>query len=526
MNLPMHIHNRFDFELIDSNTRRLKKRVVSYNTVLDQYYACMRNEYGTGGYLRYLDVGTGVGELSPTRTSMFQYLARTTYDSSTAYCDDNNINVRVIHATFSETEANGLLTEVGLDTDNNRLVTHSLITDAEGHPMSIEKTNTDILHVTATIYSTFNVEGLAPLQFARYVKYYDTLGGSLDYDSSAATSYPISQLVGASLLYQTLGIFSSAFLQPCYNSIPIACDGSTCADVYYYAGGSIQALSDGSVRYTTGQITSDAWNLADFPIYKSLFFRPHIWLSFPNHQVYEPKELTFTLTGDGVTTDFNLGLPELMEDLSRVSVTVDGVLLSSSEYIWSGRDYSFGQAWKSYDTKYLTKMPQLVYNSYGSGAASPMPCFPGRYQMNTRMFEATPWYYDFQQPYTASVISCKGAISVNSQQIHYKLEYSTDNESWLIADEGDYTVNSSTFSSTFEEVTARYWRLTYNHIQAPNRPSYFLAFGKPEPTISFQTAPADGAVIEIKAYCEYPIKNNKWTIDPCVLDIKLTRGTD
>lgn len=147
------LHNRFDFEIYDVETGEVEFAKAE-NIVLNQAYGQLMNMYS------YIGVGTGSGTLSPTRTGLFsELLKKITTNVETVY-DTPLSGHRTVKVVYGESEANGNWTEVGLGYQSTptTYATHAFITDAEGNPITINKTITKII----TVYATVFVEVLTP----------------------------------------------------------------------------------------------------------------------------------------------------------------------------------------------------------------------------------------------------------------------------------------------------------------------------------------------------------------------------
>lgn len=149
------IHNRFDIEVRDSVTNELKKSVVAYNIVLNQMYTRL---CGGSEYFANIHFGSGSGSLSPTRTSLFSHLGtKTAVDDTLIKSIPLSTWKRKI--VFNPEEYVGsTISEVGVafGATSTNLVTHSLLKDSEGNPISIVKTDTDVITIYATVFVTFD----------------------------------------------------------------------------------------------------------------------------------------------------------------------------------------------------------------------------------------------------------------------------------------------------------------------------------------------------------------------------------
>jgi hypothetical protein len=151
--MSISIHNRFDIEVRDSLTNKLKKTAKAENIVLNQMYNRICN-FST--FFVNIHFGTGTGTMDPTRTTLFSHLG------TKAAVDEEKILSKPLakwtrRITLDPAEYVGqTLTEVGIayGSTSSYLVTHALITDSEGSPINIVKGSTDILIIYATVYIT------------------------------------------------------------------------------------------------------------------------------------------------------------------------------------------------------------------------------------------------------------------------------------------------------------------------------------------------------------------------------------
>jgi hypothetical protein len=160
LDIPVRLHNRFDFEVIDARTRKVRQRAYAENIILDSYWA----RIFTPNYANtHIHVGTGTGTLDAAKTSLFTFLAAKT----STFIDYSGNEAEGWHAmkrraTWQENEnQNTAWTEVGVarGTTPTYLTTHALIKDLNGNPVTINKGTTDIINVYSTIYAYYPTGG-------------------------------------------------------------------------------------------------------------------------------------------------------------------------------------------------------------------------------------------------------------------------------------------------------------------------------------------------------------------------------
>jgi hypothetical protein len=131
---------------------------MAENIILDALWTRMFTT--TMPYFNFINIGTGNGELSAARTSLFTHLASLTLSDTpvvSASLEDDYISCRR-SAQIIETDYVGQsISEIGIahTSGASSLVTHAALRDMNGNPTTIEKKATDIITFYATIYLQF-----------------------------------------------------------------------------------------------------------------------------------------------------------------------------------------------------------------------------------------------------------------------------------------------------------------------------------------------------------------------------------
>lgn len=150
----VNFHNRFDIEVRDAKTGTLKQQGFAENIVLNQMYTRICS-FST--YFVSIHFGTGTGTLDPIRTSLFSHLGtKAAVDEEIIKAYPTSKWTRKI--TLNPEEYVGsTFTEVGVayGSTTTNLVTHAMIKDSEGNPLTLTKTALDVLVIYATVYITF-----------------------------------------------------------------------------------------------------------------------------------------------------------------------------------------------------------------------------------------------------------------------------------------------------------------------------------------------------------------------------------
>ena len=190
------IHNRFDIEVIDTKTGEVKQQARAFNVICEGLWSQLTN-----GYFKYIGYGSGSGTPSESDTALFNRIASKAVEGG-SYKDEipKGICSRTQYITLEETESVGrTITEVGIypGSSNDNLCTHAMLEDMNGNPISITKTETDIIKIYATVFAHWNPSGengifLSPQ--ANGGSYYNVLDAALgrgwsSYRSSYGTQY-------------------------------------------------------------------------------------------------------------------------------------------------------------------------------------------------------------------------------------------------------------------------------------------------------------------------------------------------
>lgn len=143
------LHNRFDIVAYDAVTGEVVQRGQAENIVLDRMYERLCN---FNNYFVNIVFGTGTGTPTVSRTTLFNrlnYKAAEEVEKIASY--PNSKWVKKIRLESSEYNGN-TITEVGISETTTNINTHAMITDAEGNPLSIPKTDLIIVDIYATVF--------------------------------------------------------------------------------------------------------------------------------------------------------------------------------------------------------------------------------------------------------------------------------------------------------------------------------------------------------------------------------------
>ena len=156
-NLNASIHNRFDIEVVDAKTGKVKQKAQAFNVICDKLWEYAL-ESSAKQYFKYIQYGSGTGTPAPTDTALFKRVGGLSATGLTVKVDKENFAGSLRRKiTILETEAVGVeITEVGIsETSSGNLCTHAMLQDMNGNQISILKTDTDIINIYATIFLRF-----------------------------------------------------------------------------------------------------------------------------------------------------------------------------------------------------------------------------------------------------------------------------------------------------------------------------------------------------------------------------------
>ena len=157
--VKISMHNKFQIEVVDGKTNEVKQKAQAYNIVCDNLWHYVIET--TTAFATCIQYGSGSGTPSASDTSLFTRAGGAGVSEVSLTCDYmNKLITRVCKIVLGLNDAVGVtITEVGMaaGTGNGSLATHAMLQDMNGNPISIEKTNTDIINIYATVYCHWEI---------------------------------------------------------------------------------------------------------------------------------------------------------------------------------------------------------------------------------------------------------------------------------------------------------------------------------------------------------------------------------
>lgn len=158
--VKISMHNKFQIEVVDGKTNEVKQKAQAYNIVCDNLWHYVIET--TTAFATCIQYGSGSGTPSASDTSLFTRAGGVGVTHVSLNCDfTQKLITRVCKIVLGLNDAVGVtITEVGMaaGTGNGALSTHAMLQDMNGNPISIEKTNTDIINIYATIYCHWEID--------------------------------------------------------------------------------------------------------------------------------------------------------------------------------------------------------------------------------------------------------------------------------------------------------------------------------------------------------------------------------
>lgn len=482
--IRLNIHNRFSIEVTDSSTGKLKQRAKAENVVLSQYYPNLNDNN------LYILIGKGTGVPSESDTDLF---SRIDYLHPSAQAVDySHLNEGYISQTFSavasETQYVGeIITEIGLSRSNTA-ITHAMLEDMNGNPISITKTETDIITFYATIFVRFSTEfseNNNVLISKRVIHW------GIEFPELYATRYT------------SYTMYYSA------NSTLYVSNESTVAQVSTYEGSVEKKSSSKGFKYTAkfSRVGASQGNFAG-GIFGAHFGSSHavVGYSHPLYCVVLPKGLFEVTgeavgTGDGSTKNFRTTFDFPVE----ATVYIDGVPQVSGVTVVPDRRYGL----LNYFVSLNPESSKAGVFAYGAEANN---SYSGR--KDSANDGETLLYLNTRTEYV-QISSFSGTTSAQA-----KLSVSNDLEVWHTL--GSFSSGSVAVPEDYSRY--KYWKITNNGtgswaasgVNGVNLTGYHIRFDEP---------PKAGSVITIDYKTPMIPKDSNHVLD-CFISVVIGEDPD
>lgn len=523
LKIPISIANRYHVLLVGPEGE-IKQESISHNTVCQNMFS---NEEGASWnywHLRSLQLGSGTGTPAISDTKLFNPLWGVAIQKVS---HELKYPTSTIHLTF-EVPANssyvGTITELGLGLEEH-LMTHALLSDAEGQPMSIDKTDIDKLIVNVDLFIT--VTASEPMHLPDSVQNMDFVcnlrdraadanGGCSGTMDSPFKNVELSTSIKAAQLnqhYRKKYSWWTGYHSP-----------SSAYNTHY--GAQLGACTFGGynnrkMTLTTKRIAQDL-ALTDDIYFKGLTILGWGYIPFPNHDVFPAYTIENIKigVGDGETSIYKNPLAYFIPNTEEI--TVNGVLLT--------RDVDYTIEAHNNADMYVELSPcneAIISGGYQAQCNN----YPEAFRRSLRTDDSdgdnarncthsinkdNPIFIDMLESVTCNAIRIPQFWGAGT----YELFYSEDGEEYISVTTLSKPDTTAEVHTIFDSITARYWKLTTtttstgtnNNFNQPKAYCAFLGYVG-DGNITFTNPPAADAEILMKVDMDLPYKNSNWVID-------------
>lgn len=530
MNIDANIKfkNNYRLQHIDTITGETLHDLEFHNVVLDQIMDTVLNNlsYNSKWYFG-IAIGNGSGTPSASDTQLFNEIKRFigTDGGVTGKCSkkDNNTLLFSVSVTIPASASEVYdISEVGVRfyshsqvTSFGALVTHALILDSEGNPITVKKKDTDKIILNCEVYITFESEGIENFDpagtFVNNSSQYGTL--AMQYIFGAATSLEAQRV--SDMRYGYYNIYLNC--QSTYIFTPIP-----------------SWVKDKNAKTLTVNLGPSRLPEYPMPAYiRGITFGKLGTIKLPNEAIF-PRYKVSNITvgvGDGKTTKFKCPLNYFIQDSETIRVgndekirntdyTIDNEanqdelieLSAGNEAIISGGLHSDGM---TLFRRPFGNLPPL---------RSSDDRYTGDYGIN-KFNASNPLYLDFKEPVKLNTLR----VPSSSSGTFTLFGRDTEEEDWNLI--GQLTPNRKNNHYNFDLCYYRYIKLTstettpylsssgssggynesYNTIEKCKQNSWFI--GYVGDGIEFTTPPPEGAAITMDAYTDLPFVSPNNVLD-------------
>ena len=514
--------NNYRLQHIDTITGETLHDLEFHNVVLDQIIDTVEESSSSSNYM--IAIGDGSGTPSASDTQLFHEIKKFISEGSWSKKDNNTLLASVsvtIPASASEVYD---ISEVGVcfpiwydGREYDILITHALILDSEGNPITVKKKDTDKIILNCELYITFESEGIENFDISDFVHSSGTL--VLQYIFGAATSLEGQRASNSKSTPIYMNYCPSTY------SLPVP-----------------SWIKDKDAKTLTVNFGPSRLPEFSMPTYiKGITFGKLGTIKLPNEAIFPRYKVSNIIVGigDGETTKFKCPLNYFIQESETIRVGIDEKirntdytidneanqdelieLSAGNEAIISGGNY--------YDNSYDCRLP-LFRKPFGQLSSTSRS-----YNFGPEYFdELNPLYLDFKEPVKLNTLR----VPFDSRGTFTLFGRDTEEEDWTLI--GQFTPNEENNHYNFDLCYYRYIKLTsttnaldmgvpsynssgkvgyttkYKTIESCKKNCYFI--GYVGDGIEFTTAPPKDAVITMDAYTDLPFvgPNN-------VLDISAT----
>ena len=503
--------NNYRLQHIDTITGETLHDLEFHNVVLDQIIDTVRRkDYGSFG----IAIGSGSGTPSASDTQLFHEIKTFTEDNSgvTGTCSkkDNNTLLFPVSVTIPASASEVYdISEVGVCFKKGHsspiLVTHALILDSEGNPITVKKKDTDKIILNCELYVTFESEGIE--------------------NFDAGVFAPNSSLRGCLSINYTFGAATSLEDQKAFHR-----SFENCTSTYRLP--SPDWVKDKNAKTLT--VNFGPSRLLEFPMptyIKGITFGGLGTIKLPNEAIfprYKISNITIGI-GDGETTKFKCPLNYFIQDSETIRVGNDEKIRNT--------DYTIDNEANQDELIELSAGNEAIISGgrFTSKSTYYLPIFrkPFGRPMSSQVAGDTSNYFDASNPL---YLDFKESVKLNTLRVPSSsvgtftlFGRDTEVEDWTLI--GQFTPNNENNHYNFDLCYYRYIKLTstestpsmdyvisgtgyidkYTTVEECKKDCYFI--GYVGDGIEFTTPPPKDAVITMDAYTDLPFVSPNNVLD-------------
>lgn len=558
INLQDHIKvvTNYNFKLLRNEV--LLQEVNTHNILTNAFWLG-RSDYSynvRGIQSCEIKLGKGSGTPQTSDTDLFQPLwqkakdsTSSSYHARTSESNEEWIQLTNKYTFPANTTYVGTITECGLYDGYRLLSTHALLLDAEGNPISIEKTDLDVLIIEVTIRLYFTENASIKMIRADHTPFWthlfsgDSATACLHYTNNLEVLWSIQDSLDGNEMYLTNFARGNSYDWNSYLSTAI-CNGKQ----------NIPITTPRELTFNAARLGTD-WPVTGQHFIKGLRIMRSFIIPFPNTDIFPAYNITGMDVGigDGATTEFICPMNYFVKDTDKIYI--DGILqtrgvdyivesdnnnqmlpelMACNDAIITGGYYEIDS---SYNNNYHAPVFRAVlnatkltgFNSYGFYAA-------GNKATYATMFDKDrPLFIDMQKEVKVNTFQIGSSYSASTSNggVKYTLSYSDDGVDYVELATIIKTTNSVA-KVVFDTITKRYFKVAIEYVSNTSNVSssayssttesgstYSAAVDKNNLCllgyvghgIQFTNPPAEGAVITMDATTDLPMKNENFVFD-------------
>lgn len=553
INLQDHVKvvTNYNFKLFRNEV--LLQEVNTHNILTNPFWIGNRSYYYNDSGIQSCNIKLGSGSGTPTASDsdLFHPLWEKTKDSTssnyharTAESNEEWIQLTNTYTFPANTTYVGTITECGLYIFLKGLCTHALLLDAEGNPISIEKTDLDVLIIEVTIRLYFTENENIKMIRADHTTFWTHLfsndsGGCIHNNNNLEVLWSVQDSLDGNEMYLNRLSRGDASNWNSYLSTAI-CNGKQ----------SIPITTPRELTFNTARLGTD-WPVTGQHFIKGLRIMRSFIITFPNTDIFPAYDITGMDVGigDGETTEFTCPMNYFVTDTDKIYI--DGILqtrgvdyivesdnnnqmlpelMACNDAIITGGYYQID----SYNNNYAAPVFRAVlnatkttgYNDSGFQRA-------GNRATYVTMFDKDrPLFIDMQKEVKVNTFQI-GSVYNSYGGIKYTLSYSDDGVDYVELTTIIKTTNEVA-KVTFNTITKRYFKVAIEYVSSTSNvssgaytntveasPAYsetvdknnLCLLGYVGRGIQFTNPPAEGAVITMDATTDLPMKNENFVFD-------------